>query len=276
MPWDCVGADVARCLALGPLAWLLGALLQAPDGGTSGVYQENITKKTGPEDWRAREAATFVFGCILEGPSVGQVAQLVGMGLQFLMSATKDPSAQVRLTTMWTIGARLTSAPKPAVGLPCGRQVAHAQEGRGLWAGCREPGGAWHACPAKLPALHASASGTAERGDVSDPRADVGILAQGGSSSLCTAARKGRPSSRPPTCPPSCRCCRTASATSPTLQRRCDCWIRLCMALIVMFVSRQQRLQVEGRSKNWQPGDSFQDHRVECTGSPVTAFRITG
>lgn len=71
------------------------------------MFQENIHKKTGPEDWRAREAATFVFGCILEGPSVGQVAQLVGMGLQFLMSATKDPSAQVRLTTMWTIGALL-------------------------------------------------------------------------------------------------------------------------------------------------------------------------
>ena len=75
--------------------------------GAAVTPQENIHRKEGPEDWRAREAATFVFGCILEGPSVGQVAQLVGMGLHFLMSATKDPSAQVRLTTMWTIGALL-------------------------------------------------------------------------------------------------------------------------------------------------------------------------
>ena len=69
--------------------------------------QANIQRNSGPEDWRGREAATFVFGCILEGPSVTQLAQLVGTGLQFLLTATKDPSTQVRLTTMWTIGEKL-------------------------------------------------------------------------------------------------------------------------------------------------------------------------
>jgi hypothetical protein len=68
------------------------------------ALQANIQKNAGPEDWRCREAATFVFGCILEGPSVTQLAQIVGTGLQFLLTATKDRSTQVRLTTMWTIG----------------------------------------------------------------------------------------------------------------------------------------------------------------------------
>jgi len=68
------------------------------------VEQANIQRNSGSEAWRNREAATFVFGCILEGPSVSQLAQLVGTGLQFLLTATKDPSTQVRLTTMWTIG----------------------------------------------------------------------------------------------------------------------------------------------------------------------------
>lgn len=67
--------------------------------------QENINKSTGnPEDWRWREAATFAFGSILEGPSTDQLAQLVNMGLTFLLNAMKDPNAQVRNTTAWTIG----------------------------------------------------------------------------------------------------------------------------------------------------------------------------
>jgi hypothetical protein len=47
--------------------------------------QPNIDRKAGPEDWRYREAATFVFGCILEGPSPDQLAQLVLPGLTFLL-----------------------------------------------------------------------------------------------------------------------------------------------------------------------------------------------
>lgn len=50
--------------------------------------QPNIDKNTAPEDWRYREAATFVFGCILEGPSPDQLAQLVGLGLPFLLNVS--------------------------------------------------------------------------------------------------------------------------------------------------------------------------------------------
>jgi hypothetical protein len=49
------------------------------------VLQPNIDRKAAPEDWRYREAATFVFGCILEGPSPDQLAQLVLPGLTFLL-----------------------------------------------------------------------------------------------------------------------------------------------------------------------------------------------
>jgi importin subunit beta-1 len=66
--------------------------------------QPNIDKNTGPDDWRYREAATFVFGCILEGPSPDQLAQLVVLGLNFLLQAMKDQKVQVRHTTAWTIG----------------------------------------------------------------------------------------------------------------------------------------------------------------------------
>lgn len=49
------------------------------------VSQPNIDRKAAPEDWRYREAATFVFGCILEGLSPDQLAQLVLPGLTFLL-----------------------------------------------------------------------------------------------------------------------------------------------------------------------------------------------
>ncbi|KAK9806952.1 hypothetical protein WJX72_008531 [[Myrmecia] bisecta] len=66
--------------------------------------QEYIHKSTSPEDWRWREAATFVFGSILEGPTEVQLASLVNMGLGFLLNAMKDTNSQVRHTTAWTIG----------------------------------------------------------------------------------------------------------------------------------------------------------------------------
>lgn len=69
------------------------------------ILQSNIDRKTAPEDWRLREAATFAFGSILEGPSPQQLVQLVAMGLNFFLAALKDPNSQVRHTTAWTIGA---------------------------------------------------------------------------------------------------------------------------------------------------------------------------
>ncbi|KAK1320885.1 hypothetical protein QJS10_CPA03g01148 [Acorus calamus] len=48
--------------------------------------QENIVKA----DWRSREAATFAFGSILEGPSLEKLSPLVNSGLEFLLKAMKD------------------------------------------------------------------------------------------------------------------------------------------------------------------------------------------
>lgn len=66
--------------------------------------QNNISKTTGAESWRAREAATFALGSILEGPSPAALAQLVKSGLSFLLGAMKDSSFFVKDTTAWTIG----------------------------------------------------------------------------------------------------------------------------------------------------------------------------
>ncbi|WOL16301.1 importin subunit beta-1-like [Canna indica] len=62
--------------------------------------ESNITK----EDWRSREAATFAFGSILEGPSIEKLAPLVHSGLDFLLNAMKDQNSQVKDTTAWTLG----------------------------------------------------------------------------------------------------------------------------------------------------------------------------
>ncbi|VAI13944.1 unnamed protein product [Triticum turgidum subsp. durum] len=63
--------------------------------------EENITK---PE-WRHREAATYAFGSILEGPSADKLTPLVNVALNFMLSAlVKDPNNHVKDTTAWTLG----------------------------------------------------------------------------------------------------------------------------------------------------------------------------
>lgn len=63
--------------------------------------EENITKS----EWRQREAATYAFGSILEGPSADKLAPLVNVALGFMLSALmKDPSNHVKDTTAWTLG----------------------------------------------------------------------------------------------------------------------------------------------------------------------------
>jgi importin subunit beta-1 len=62
--------------------------------------ETNITKP----DWHCREAATFAFGSILEGPSVGKLAPLVQAGLDFLLNTMNDANSQVKDTTAWTLG----------------------------------------------------------------------------------------------------------------------------------------------------------------------------
>ncbi|KAG0452441.1 hypothetical protein HPP92_025105 [Vanilla planifolia] len=62
--------------------------------------ESNITKP----DWRSREAATFAFGSILEGPSVEKLSPIVHSGLDFLLNAMKDENNHVKDTTAWTLG----------------------------------------------------------------------------------------------------------------------------------------------------------------------------
>ncbi|XP_076897658.1 importin subunit beta-1-like [Bidens hawaiensis] len=63
--------------------------------------EENITKP----DWRQREAATYAFGSILDGPSPNKLTPLVNVALNFMLTAlTKDPNNHVKDTTAWTLG----------------------------------------------------------------------------------------------------------------------------------------------------------------------------
>ncbi|KAI9173477.1 hypothetical protein LWI28_022922 [Acer negundo] len=63
--------------------------------------EENITK---PE-WRQREAATYAFGSILEGPSPDKLVPLVNIALNFMLTALmNDPNNHVKDTTAWTLG----------------------------------------------------------------------------------------------------------------------------------------------------------------------------
>ncbi|KAK1399423.1 Importin N-terminal domain-containing protein [Heracleum sosnowskyi] len=56
-------------------------------------------------DWRQREAATYAFGSILEGPSPDKLTPIVNVALEFMLSAlTKDPNNHVKDTTAWTLG----------------------------------------------------------------------------------------------------------------------------------------------------------------------------
>ncbi|CAI0552395.1 unnamed protein product [Linum tenue] len=63
--------------------------------------EQNITK----EDWRQREAATYAFGSILEGPSIEKLTPIITVALNFMLTALmKDPNNHVKDTTAWTLG----------------------------------------------------------------------------------------------------------------------------------------------------------------------------
>jgi hypothetical protein len=49
---------------------------------------ENIGKKATAEDWRLREAATFAFGSMLEGPSPSAMAEIVRQAMGFLLAVS--------------------------------------------------------------------------------------------------------------------------------------------------------------------------------------------
>ncbi|VAH89902.1 unnamed protein product [Triticum turgidum subsp. durum] len=73
----------------------------------------NITKP----DWHSREAATFAFGSILEGPSVEKLAPLVHAGFDFLLNATKDQNNHVRETTAWALSRAFEFLHSPTSGV---------------------------------------------------------------------------------------------------------------------------------------------------------------
>ncbi|VAH06447.1 unnamed protein product [Triticum turgidum subsp. durum] len=73
--------------------------------------EANITKP----DWRCREAATFAFGSILDGPSLEKLAPLVQAGLDFLLNTMNDPNSQrvAKMFQMW-----LRKSVEPYIFLP--------------------------------------------------------------------------------------------------------------------------------------------------------------
>ncbi|RZC86506.1 hypothetical protein C5167_030585 [Papaver somniferum] len=75
--------------------------------------QENIVKTT---DWRCREAATYAFGSILEGPSEEKLSPLVNAGLEFLLNSMKDENSHVKDTTAWSLSRIFETLHSPARG----------------------------------------------------------------------------------------------------------------------------------------------------------------
>lgn len=74
--------------------------------------EANILKK----DWRSREAATYAFGSILEGPSIEKLAPMVHAGFDFLLGAMKDVNSHVKDTTAWTLSRIFELLHTPSTG----------------------------------------------------------------------------------------------------------------------------------------------------------------
>ncbi|KAK4396091.1 Importin subunit beta-1 [Sesamum angolense] len=72
----------------------------------------NISKT----DWRSREAATYAFGSILEGPSIEKLSPMVNAGLEFLLNAMHDENSHVKDTTAWTLSRIFELLHSPATG----------------------------------------------------------------------------------------------------------------------------------------------------------------
>ncbi|KAF8402596.1 hypothetical protein HHK36_010684 [Tetracentron sinense] len=67
-------------------------------------------------EWHNREAATYAFGSILEGPSIEKLSPLVTAGLDFLLNAMKDENSHVKDTTAWTLSRIFELLHTPASG----------------------------------------------------------------------------------------------------------------------------------------------------------------
>jgi importin subunit beta-1 len=64
----------------------------------------NLGADGGPDAWRAREAATFALGSVVDGPAPAALAPAASASLPRLLAALRDPSSQVRHTAAWTLG----------------------------------------------------------------------------------------------------------------------------------------------------------------------------
>ncbi|KAK3000115.1 hypothetical protein RJ639_023796, partial [Escallonia herrerae] len=67
-------------------------------------------------DWRSREAATYAFGSILEGPSIEKLSPMVHAGLDFLLKAMRDENSHVKDTTAWTLSRIFELLHSPSAG----------------------------------------------------------------------------------------------------------------------------------------------------------------
>jgi hypothetical protein len=207
--------DAAHNLAL-MAGTALGLAAEVVGGGVVDhvmpYVQANIQKAGGPEDWRAREAATFAFGSIMAGPDPRALAALVRTGLPFLVAALRDPNPQVKNTTAWTIGEAQGWVGSSAA--LWGVAVAAPGAGQRVFGGgtprsaARAPAGSLALCPWPRPRPRPSPARSRP--------------SQAAFSSLCTARRRWTRRCWTPTRSRRwCRRCCRPSATSRTWRRRC-------------------------------------------------------
>lgn len=84
---------------------------------------ENIGKNSAPEDWRLREAATFAFGSMLEGPSPTALADIVRQAMGFLLAVSQPHQC--------ACGFRCArQLPATVLSLSCTRHPAKILEGK--------------------------------------------------------------------------------------------------------------------------------------------------
>jgi importin subunit beta-1 len=60
----------------------------------------NVSK----ESWREREAATYAYGSIMEGPDPSNLVATASEAVPYMLSLLKDSNASVRDTAAWTLG----------------------------------------------------------------------------------------------------------------------------------------------------------------------------
>ena len=73
-----------------------------------------VQKNINDIDWRKREAATFAFGSILEGPDPKKLSQLINQAFPILIQHMKDSNQLVRDTAAWTIASICEYHPEQA------------------------------------------------------------------------------------------------------------------------------------------------------------------